>query len=63
MADSRFYVVTQSDNTRRLVEATNAAQATKYAAKKWIISVAAASARDVAELLGAGVTIEKAGEA
>ncbi len=60
MAETRYYVATQADNTKRLIEATNAAQATRYAAKKWIVSVAPASARDMAELRA--VEIEKAGE-
>ena len=62
MANERFYVVLQSDGSKRLVEAVNPAQAMCFAARKWIVSVARASARDVAELMGEGVKIEKATE-
>lgn len=60
--EQRLYTILQSDGTRRLIEAANPAQAYRFAAKAWIAGVNAASARDVAELMRAGVKIEQANQ-
>lgn len=62
-ATTRYYLAIMTDGTRRLIDAANPAAATRHIAKQLIISVTAASARDVGELLGSGVKIEKAGDA
>lgn len=60
--ETRIYEVTDATTTDaapRLVEATNQAQAVKHCAKRYAASVA--SAKRVAELVGAGTKVEKAG--
>ena len=61
MANERFYVVLQSDGSKRLVEAVNPAQAMRFAARKWIVSVARASARASAPARVTGLTDNRAG--
>jgi hypothetical protein len=59
----RLYKLLQRDGKERLIEAANPAQVARHAASGIIASVAAASAREVADLLRAGVEIETAGAA
>jgi len=59
--NQRIYIVrnkTDGENTSRLILAGNPAQAMRHVAND-LFSVKAASATDVAELMGAGATLEK----
>lgn len=59
---TRIYVVVQKDKPSRLVEATSAAQAIRHCAQQEY-SAGIARPKDVASLLCAGTTVEKANEA
>lgn len=60
MAETRIYVVLQNGGTpaRRLVEATSAAQAVRHCAQEQY-QAAAASPKDIANLMAEGVRLEK----
>lgn len=57
---TRIYVVTAGE-TKRLVEASSAAQAIRHCAKGQF-AAAVASTKDVAEIVGSGKPVEKASE-
>lgn len=61
--NTRIYVVTDGRDATaaRLIEAGNAAQAVRHAARHY--TAAPASAKDVAHLIGRGVAVEVAGKA
>lgn len=65
MTISRIYVVDEKSTTtagqRRLVEASSAAQAIRHCVSN-VYTAQAAGPKDVAELMGAGIRIERATE-
>lgn len=63
MADTRIYLITErgTKGEARLVEATSAAQAVRHCAKN-IYTAQAATPKEVATLMGSGITIETATE-
>ncbi len=63
MADTRIYLVVEkgAGASKRLVEATSAAQAIRHCARN-VYEAQAAAPKDVAALMGSGVTIEQATE-
>ncbi len=60
--ETRPYLVTMKDGSKRVVEAANPSQVTRHIAKTVIESMRPASARDIIEITNGGdnVTIEKA---
>ena len=62
VANNRFYKVAMKDGTTRLVDTSHPTKAKMHVAESMIASVDLASARDVADMLKAGVKIEVPGE-